>query len=34
MSPFQALDILSVYLISSPVAPLNKEYIEVENPLW
>ena len=31
---FQALDILSVYLTSSPVAPLNKEYIEVETPLW
>ena len=31
---FQALDILSLYLTSSPVAPLNKEYIEVENPLW
>ena len=31
---FQALDILSVYLTSSPVAPLNKEYMEVETPLW
>jgi Zn-dependent M16 (insulinase) family peptidase len=31
---FQALDILSVYLTSSPVAPLNKEYVEVETPLW
>jgi len=30
----QGLDILSVYLTSSPVAPLNKEYIEVETPLW
>ena len=33
-APFQALDILSVYLTSSPVAPLNKEYVEVETPLW
>ena len=31
---FQALDILSTYLTSSPVAPLNKEYVEVEAPLW
>ena len=31
---FQALDILSVYLTSSAVAPLNKEYVEVETPLW
>lgn len=30
----QALDILSVYLTSSPVAPLNKEYMEIETPLW
>jgi Zn-dependent M16 (insulinase) family peptidase len=30
----QALDILSTYLTSSPVAPLNKEYIEIESPLW
>ncbi|KAF9780022.1 hypothetical protein BJ322DRAFT_1165133 [Thelephora terrestris] len=29
-----ALDILSVYLTSSPVAPLNKEYVEVETPLY
>ncbi|KAF9650047.1 hypothetical protein BDM02DRAFT_3185737 [Thelephora ganbajun] len=29
----KALDILSVYLTSSPVAPLNKEYVEVETPL-
>ncbi|KZT30492.1 hypothetical protein NEOLEDRAFT_1126056 [Neolentinus lepideus HHB14362 ss-1] len=28
-----ALDILSTYLTSSPVAPLNKEYIETESPL-
>ncbi|KAF9044800.1 hypothetical protein BDZ89DRAFT_1191615 [Hymenopellis radicata] len=28
-----ALDMLSTYLTSSPVAPLNKEYVEVENPL-
>ena len=31
---FQALDILSTYLTSSAVAPLDKEYIETENPLW
>ena len=31
---FQALGILFVYLTSSPVAPLNKEYVEVEAPLW
>ena len=30
----QALDILATYLTSSPVAPLNKEYIEIESPLW
>ena len=30
----KALDILGLYLTSSPVAPLNKEYVEVENPLW
>lgn len=30
----QALDILSTYLTSSAVAPLNKEFVEVENPLW
>ncbi|EPQ60716.1 hypothetical protein GLOTRDRAFT_30984 [Gloeophyllum trabeum ATCC 11539] len=29
----KALDILSTYLTSSPVAPLNKEYIETESPL-
>ncbi|KAF8844003.1 hypothetical protein BDN67DRAFT_895938 [Paxillus ammoniavirescens] len=29
----KALDILSTYLTSSPVAPLNKEYIEIESPL-
>lgn len=31
---FKALDILSTYLTSSPVAPLNREYIEIESPLW
>jgi hypothetical protein len=31
---FQALDIISLYLTSSPVAPLNKEYVEIETPLW
>lgn len=30
----KALDILGIYLTSSAVAPLNKEYVEVENPLW
>nr|GAT54909.1 predicted protein [Mycena chlorophos] len=29
----KALDILGTYLTSSPVAPLNKEYIEIESPL-
>ncbi|OJA10818.1 hypothetical protein AZE42_00264 [Rhizopogon vesiculosus] len=29
----KALDILATYLTSSPVAPLNKEYIEIESPL-
>ncbi|KAI0756614.1 Metalloenzyme, LuxS/M16 peptidase-like protein [Daedaleopsis nitida] len=29
----KALDILGLYLTSSAVAPLNKEYVEVENPL-
>ena len=33
-SILKALDILSTYLISSPVAPLNREYIEIESPLW
>jgi len=31
---FKALDVLSAYLTSSPTAPLNKEYIEIESPLW
>jgi len=30
----KALDILGLYLTSSTVAPLNKEYIEIESPLW
>ena len=30
----KALDILGTYLTSSPVAPLNKEFVEIENPLW
>lgn len=30
----QALDILGTYLTSSAVAPLNKEYVETESPLW
>ncbi|KAH9950492.1 Metalloenzyme, LuxS/M16 peptidase-like protein [Amylocystis lapponica] len=29
----KALDILGTYLTSSPVAPLNKEYVEIESPL-
>lgn len=28
------MDLLSTYLTSSAVAPLNKEYIETESPLW
>lgn len=30
----QALDILGTYLTSSPVAPLTKEFVEIESPLW
>ncbi len=30
----QALDILATYLTSSAVAPLNKEFVEIESPLW
>ncbi len=30
----QAIDILSSYLTSSPTAPLNKEFVEIESPLW
>lgn len=30
----KALDIIGTYLTSSAVAPLNKEYIEIESPLW
>jgi len=30
----KALDILGLYLSSSSVAPLNKEYIEIDSPLW
>ncbi|KAI0051676.1 hypothetical protein FA95DRAFT_1586997 [Auriscalpium vulgare] len=29
----RALDVLGTYLTSSPTAPLNKEYIEIESPL-
>ncbi|TFK30528.1 cytoplasmic protein [Coprinopsis marcescibilis] len=29
----KALDMLSTYLTSSPVAPLNKEFVEIESPL-
>jgi hypothetical protein len=30
----KALDLLGTYLTSSAVAPLNKEYVETESPLW
>ena len=30
----QALDILGTYLTSSATAPLNKEFVEIERPLW
>ena len=30
----RAIDILGLYLTFSSVAPLNKEYIELESPLW
>lgn len=30
----KAIDILGLYLTSSAVAPLNKEYVEIENPMW
>lgn len=30
----KALDILGTYLTSSAVAPLNKEFVEIESPLW
>ncbi len=30
----KALDIIRLYLTSSTVAPLNKEYIEIDSPLW
>lgn len=30
----KALDILGTYLTSSSVAPLNKEFVETESPLW
>lgn len=30
----QGLDILGTFLTSSPVAPLNKEFVEIEEPLW
>lgn len=30
----KALDVIETYLTSSPVAPLNKEYVEIESPLW
>jgi len=30
----QAIDVLGTYLTSSAVAPLNKEFVEIESPLW
>lgn len=30
----KALDIIATYLTSSSAAPLNKEYVEIEAPLW
>ena len=30
----QALEILGTYLTSSPTAPLNKQFVEIESPLW
>jgi hypothetical protein len=30
----QAIDALGLYLTSSPTAPLNKEFVEIESPLW
>lgn len=32
--PMQAIEILGTYMTSSAVAPLNKEYVEIESPLW
>jgi len=30
----QAIEVLSSYLTSSPTAPLSKEFVEIESPLW
>ena len=30
----RAIDLLGSYLTNSATAPLNKEYVEIENPLW
>lgn len=30
----KALDVIGTYLTSSSVAPLNKEFVEIELPLW
>ncbi len=30
----KALEIIGTYLTSSAVAPLNKEFVEIESPLW
>lgn len=30
----KAIDMLGNYLTSSATAPLTKEYVEIENPLW
>ena len=34
LTTMQAIDVLSSYLTSSPTAPLNKEFVEIESPLW
>lgn len=31
---FQALDVIGTYMTSSAVAPLNKEFVETDSPLW
>jgi Zn-dependent M16 (insulinase) family peptidase len=34
LTRMKAIDVLSAYLTSSPTAPLNKEFVEIESPLW
>ena len=34
MTSHQALEVLGTYLTSSAAAPLNKEYVEIDSPLW